>query len=595
MATTITGAEAVTWDLSDLYAGTDDPRITADLDGFWAGLEAFRERYRGRVAELDAPALAEAAAEGERLSSALSRLISYAHLMFTTDTADAVRGAFLQRIREQSARAEAEGLFFDLEWTAVDDDRAEELLADPALESYRHHLARVRRYRPHRLSEPEERVMSELGVVGGSAWSRFFTELNAATRIIVDGERVGLEQALSRLQRPEREMRRAAAHGLTEALSSTIQQRTFVFNTILLEKHTADRLRSYPTWLTSRNLANEASDESVDALVDAVVDRYDIPQRYYRLKAKLLGLDRLADYDRMAPLADTAEALPWPDAEALVRGAYEDFSPTAGRIIGDFFERSWIDAAPGANKAPGAYCATTIPGLHPYVFMTYTGERRSVLTLAHELGHALHGALAGERHGLYNASVPLTLAETASVFGEALTFRRLLEAEADPRRRLELVAGRLEDAIATVFRQVAMNRFEHTVHTARREQGELSTDDLNRFWTETQAPMLGDAVEITDGYRTWWSYVPHFVSVPGYVYAYAFGYLFSLAIFGRYQQDGSSMVEPYLELLRSGGSDSPERLAGLVGMDITDPGFWARGLASLDGLVSEAEDLASAL
>ncbi|MGH2768384.1 MAG: M3 family oligoendopeptidase, partial [Actinomycetota bacterium] len=363
---------------------------------------------------------------------------------------------------------------------------------------------------------------------------------------------------------------------------------------ILLDKSVDDRLRRYPHWLAERNLANEASDEAVRALVEAVAARYDIPRRYYRLKAVLLGLDRLADYDRMAPIGSSSTLVPWEEAREIVEGAYSSFSPATGGIVRDFFERRWIDAAMRPNKAPGAFCLTTLPGVHPYVLLSYTGERRSVLTLAHELGHGVHGALASGR-GLFNAQTPLTLAETASVFGEALTFRRLLEAETRPQARLELLAGRLEDAIATVFRQIAMHRFEDALHAARRAQGELAPETIGDLWISTQRDMLGEAVELTEGYRYWWAYIPHFIGTPGYVYAYAFGYLFSLAIFRRYEEEGSAVVDPYLELLRAGGSDAPEALAAIVGLDLRDPGFWARGLEAVEGLVGEAEAAAEAV
>jgi oligoendopeptidase F len=484
-------------------------------------------------------------------------------------------------------------LFFGLEWVAVDDAKAEAILADPVVAAQRHFLAASRRYRPHLLSEPEETLMAEKAMTSSSAWSRLFTELTSALKIRIDpdAEPASLEEALSKLQQPDRELRRRTAEALTEALQSELRTRSYIFNTLLLDKATEDRRRGYPSWIASRNLSNEASDASVQALVDAVIARYDIPQRYYRLKARLLGLDRLADYDRMAPILATSTPTSWDEARSIVLDAYSSFSPVTGSIVSDFFERRWIDAAVRPNKQSGAFCATTIPGAHPYVLLSFTGERRSVLTLAHELGHGVHGVLAGDQ-GLFNAQTPLTLAETASVFGEALTFQRLLAAEDDPNRRLELLVGRLEDAIATTFRQVAMNRFEDSIHNTRRTDGELAPDRFNALWMDVQKAMLGDAVDITDGYKIWWSYIPHFVGAPGYVYAYAFGYLFSLAIFRRYEKEGPAIVGPYLDLLRAGGSDTPEVLARIVGLDLSDPGFWAEGLEAVDQLLAEAEALA---
>jgi oligoendopeptidase F len=386
-------------------------------------------------------------------------------------------------------------------------------------------------------------------------------------------------------------VRRNAAESVTHALEPGLRTRSFIFNTILLDKSIDDRLRGYPTWLSSRNLRNETTDEAVQALVDATVSRYDVVQRYYRLKASMLGLDQITYYDRMAPISEDTTKMSWEEAREVIVDAYSEFSPRAGDIIERFFRDRWIDAPVRENKRTGAFCATTIPDAHPYVLMNFTGERRSVLTLAHELGHGLHGSLCMPL-GLYNADTPLTTAETASVFGEALTFKRLLALEEDPHRRLNLLAGRVEDAIATTFRQISMNRFEDSVHTARREEGELSTDRIQELWLERQAQMFGDSVDI-DGYGTWWSYITHFTGVPGYVYAYAYGYLFALAIFRKYELEGESMVEPYFELLSAGGSQAPEELAKIVGLDLTDPGIWDSGIDALAEELDEAEALAT--
>ena len=586
----LTGAEEVAWDLSDLYDGPDDSRLQAALDEAKTATDTFRERYHGKVAELDAAALAEAVTERERIESMVDRVMTFAQLRFSTNMADPPRGALVQRIQEAAAALSTQLLFFGLEWAAVEDDRAAELLADPAVEHYRHWLTALRRYRPHLLTEPEERIMTEKSVSGVSSWSRLYSELLAGLRVELDGEEQSMEVALAKLQDADRDVRRTSAEAITEGLQPGLRTRTFVFNAILLDKSIDDRLRDYPTWISSRNLANEVSDEAVQALVDAVVSRYDVPQRYYRLKARLLGLDRLAHYDRVAPFSEETSFTSWDEARRICVEAYGAFADEAGEIIDRFFEKSWIDAPVRPDKANGAFCATTVPGVHPYVLMNYTGDRRSILTLAHELGHGLHGVLA-QPLGLFNASTPLTMAETASVFGESLTFRSLMQAETDPRRRLDLLAGRIEDAIATIWRQIAMNRFEHAVHTSRREQGELSPDGISESWLECQQQLFADSVDTT-GYDAWWSYVPHFASVPGYVYAYAYGYLFSLAIYRRYEQEGDSMVGPYFDLLRKGGSDAPERLAEIVGLDLADQAIWAGGIEALDELLGEAEALA---
>jgi oligoendopeptidase F len=592
MATTeVTGAEEVAWDLSDLFEGIDDPRIDADVAQAEADAAAFRERYHGKIAELDAASLADAVAEHERIEAAVVRPLTYAHLVFATNMAEPARGALVARLGEKAAALETQLLFFPLEWAAVTDDVADALLADPALDAWRHHLQSLRKFRPYLLTEPEEKIVTEKTVSGVSAWSRLYEEQLGALRVSIDGEELGLETAMSRLYDHDRDVRKVTAESITEALAPGLRTRAFVFNTILVDKSIDDRLRNYPTWISSRNLANETTDEAVEALIEATTSRYDVPQRYYRLKARLLGLDRLDHYDRFAPVSSDTVKTPWDDARRIVVDAYTDFSDDAGAIIARFFDDRWIDGPVRPDKRPGAFCATTVPGVHPYVLMNYTGDRRSILTLAHELGHGLHGVLA-QPLGLFNSSTPLTTAETASVFGEALTFERLLADEDDPRNRLDLLTGRIEDAIATTFRQIAMNRFEHATHTARRKDGELAPERIGELWLEAQNALFADSVS-TDGYAPWWSYIPHFTGSPGYVYAYAYGYLFSLAIYRQYVAEGDAMVEPYLELLRSGGSRTPEELAKIVGLDLTDPAIWASGIDALAEELDEAERLAA--
>ena len=594
MATTeLTGAEDVAWDLSDLYAGIDDPQIEEDIARAETDAAAFRERYHGAVAGLDAAALAEAVAEYERIESAVVRPLTFSHLVFATNMADPARGALVARLGEKAAALDTQLLFFGLEWAAVEDDAAEAVLADPALDRWRHHLESLRKFRPYLLSEPEERIVTEKTVSGSGSWSRLYEELLGALRVTLDGEEVPLEPAMARLYDPDRETRQGAAEAITDALGPGLRTRTFVFNTILLDKSIDDRLRGYPTWLSSRNLANETTDEAVEALIHATTSRYDLPQRYYRLKARLLGLDRLEHYDRFAPISSDAGKVAWDEARTVVVEAYSGFSDEAGGIVARFFEDSWIDGPVRPDKRTGAFCATTVPGVHPYVLMNYTGDRRAILTLAHELGHGLHGVLA-QPLGYINSSTPLTTAETASVFGEALTFERLLAQEDDPHRRLDLLAGRIEDAIATTFRQIAMNRFEEAVHTERRGAGELAPERFGELWLGCQSALFGDSVGL-EGYVPWWSYIPHFTGAPGYVYAYAFGYLFSLAIYRRYVAEGEAMVGPYLDLLRAGGSRSPEELARIVGLDLTDPSIWASGLDALGAELDEAERLADEL
>jgi oligoendopeptidase F len=578
------------WDLGDLVDGAGESGVDRLLDEAAARADAFAERYTGRVASFSVQDLPAAMEELSDIQDVAGRAASYASLAFAEDTADPVRGALLQRVQERLTALQTRLLFFELEWAALDDERAEELLAGDGLDYCRHHLRAERRYRPHLLSEPEEKVMAEKQLTGRSAWSRLFEQLQAAIRVSLPGaeEPVSLEVALSRLQSVDREERRQAAAAVTDGLAPGLPTRAYVFNTLMADKMVDDRLRHYPHWLASRNLANEASDESVQALVTAVRARYDLPRRWYELKARLLELPRLADFDRMASVNPEDEEVPWPQARELVLDCYTRFSSELGTLVRRFFDERWIDAPVRPGKRGGAFCAYTVPSVHPYVMLNYTARRRDVLTLAHELGHGVHAALAAPQ-GVLHQSSPLTLAETASVFGEAIVFGRLLERAQSASSRLGLLAEAIDGAVATIFRQTAMNRFEHLAHTDRREHGELSVDRLNELWDESQAEMLGDSVDITPGYRTWWSYVPHFISTPGYVYAYSYGQLLAMSVYRRYQHEGEGFVPSYLKMLAAGGSRPPEEIAAIAGIDLTDANFWDAGLELVAGQLDAAE------
>ncbi len=589
--TELTGAEEVAWDLSDLFEGTDDPRIEVEIEQAEAAADAFRSDHYRKVAELDAAGVAEAIAERERIEEAFTRVGYFAQLHFSTDMADPPRGALVARVMEKGAAIDTQLLFFGLEIAALDDEAAAALIASPELEHWRHWLQSLRKYRPYLLSEPEEKIITEKAVSGFGAWDRLYDELLGAIRVDLDGDQISFEEAMSRLYSGERDVRRTAAEAVTESLAPGLRTRAFIFNTLVVDKSIDDRLRGYETWISARNLGNDTTDEEVQALIDATTSRYDVVQRYYKLKAKLIGVDQLAHYDRFAPVGDDPSKVPWDEARELVTNAYSDFAQEAGDVAERFFSARWIDAPVRDNKRTGAFCATNVPGVHPYILMNYTGDRRSILTLAHELGHGLHGYLA-QPLGLFNASTPLTTAETASVFGEALTFKRLLALEEDPQRRLNLLAGRIEDSIATVFRQIAMNRFEDAVHNGRRQDGELAVDRFEELWLKAQRDLFADSIDI-DGYGTWWSYIPHFMGTPGYVYAYAYGFLFALTIFRKYEVEGESLVEPYFDLLRAGGSKAPQELAEMVGLDLTDPQIWATGIDAIAAQMDEAEALAT--
>jgi oligoendopeptidase F len=590
--------ETTAWDLEPLVEGEGEQGVERRLAEALERAQTFATRYAGKLEELSGDGLAEAMSELAGIFDLLGRAGSYAALRFSTDTSDPAAGALMQKAQEQSTAIETTLLFFELEWAALSDERAEELLDGDSLDFCRHHLRNARRYREHLLSEPEEKILTEKSLTGASAWSRLFDELTSVIEVELPGRgedtgRVPLSVALSDLSSPDRELRRSVATAVTAALQPGLRTRAFLFNTLLADKATDDRLRRYPHWLAARNLSNEASDESVQALIEAVRGRYEIARRWYRLKARLLGVERLADYDRMASVTEDEVSFPFAEAREIVLDCYAGFSPELGDVAKAFFDDRRIDAPVRPGKRGGAFCASAVPSVKPYVLLNYTSRRRDVLTLAHELGHGVHFALAATQ-GIFHQSTPLTLAETASVFGETIVFGRLLEEDSEPASRLALLAENLEDTIATVFRQVAMNRFEDLVHTSRREEGELSVERFAELWAESQTELFGDSVELTDGYRSWWSYIPHFIGSPGYVYAYAYGQLLALSVYERYEQTGAELVPRYLELLAAGGSRSPEQLGEMVGIDLSDPGFWQSGLDLVERQLTDAEAAAEA-
>jgi oligoendopeptidase F len=598
-----TALDEVTWNLADLLEGedagessSDEAAVGALLDRAHRLAEEFAQAHEGRVGELDSTGLIDAMERLAGISELAGRAGSYAQLRFAADTEDPANGALVQLVSERGTAIQTRLLFFELEWVEIPDERAEELLAADGLDFARHYLRTERRYRPHLLSKPEETIATELSVSGRSAWTRLFDELTSAIRVdLSDGDDpVSLDVALARLADPDRETRRSTAEAVTAALEPGLRTRTYVFNTLLQDKSIKDRLRSYPHWLASRNLSNEASDESVQALVEAVRGRYGLARRWYETKARLLGIERLADYDRMAAVTSDDEEVPWEAGRDLVLDSFASFSDRAAGVVEHFFADRWIDAPPTPVKRGGAFSASTVPSVHPYVLLNYTGRRRDVMTLAHELGHGLHQTLAREQ-GVFHQNTPLTVAETASVFAEEIVFGRLLQQSETPESRLSLLAEAIEGQIGTVFRQIAMNQFEDRVHTARRTDGELPVERFAELWAETQTELLGDSVEVTDGYRSWWSYVPHFIATPGYVYAYAFGQLLALSVYRLYTERGEEIVPAYLEMLAAGGSRSPEDLAEIVGVDLGDPGFWDSGLDLVEEQLNAAVEAADAV
>ncbi len=600
------GAADVRWNLTDLYAS--EAALDADLVQATADADALAAEHRGTIAALaDEPDTAAGAARAAALYDAIGeihdragRAATYAFLAWSTATDAAARGALLQRVREATTRIGQALVFAGVEWAGLDEATAGALTAEPALAHHRHHLEVATKARRHVLTEPEEQILAEKDVTGASAWNRFFDETLGAARFDVRGEALPLAVATAKLHEPDRALRMDAAAAVTDGLETLEHPLAFVFNTVLADKASTDRLRGYDAWDADRHEANETDAEQVDALVAAVTGRYDLAQRFYRLKGRLLGLDgqdgrpAMTDFDRYAPLGEAARHVPWDEARATVSAAYRAFLPEFGDVVDRFFDGGWIDAPAVPGKRGGAFSHGAVPSAHPYILLNYTGRLRDVQTLAHELGHGIHQYLAREQ-GVFHADTPLTTAETASVFGEMLTFQHVVASIEDPAERLALLIEKIDDSMATVFRQVTMNRFEARIHAHRRDTGELTPDDFGRHWMETQAAMYGDSVELSEGYRRWWSYIPHFVHTPGYVYAYAFGELLVLALYSRYTAEGPAFAARYRDLLAAGGSDWPDALVATLGVDLRDPSFWDGGLDAIAALVDEAEALAADL
>ncbi|NBC26037.1 MAG: M3 family oligoendopeptidase [Bacteroidetes bacterium] len=589
-----TGAEDIFWNLSDLYASPEDDALQSDKTELRKLADNYADKYKGKVEQLSAEEHADALREYEQIISLAGKVGSYAQLIWSTNTEDPALGKLLQESRELSSEISQKLVFFDVEWLKVDDKKASERMASDALKPWKHYLVTSRRYKEYTLSEEAEKVMSAKSVTSRSAWNRYFDETLGAARFELDGESLTEQQALSKLHQPDRELRKRAHQSLTDTFRDHSRTLTFVFNTILADKYTNDKLRGYESWITSRNLANEIDQSTVDSLIDTVTGKYELVQRYYRLKRSLLGYDKFYDYDRYAPLVKTQKQISWQQARERVLEAYGDFHPEMKRVAGKFFDNQWIDAAIRPGKRGGAYSASTVTSVHPYVFMNYDGQLRDVQTLAHELGHGVHQYLSREQ-GELQASTPLTTAETASVFGEMLVFNRLMDSLDDPEEKLALLMSKIDDTIATVFRQVSMNRFEDKIHSARRTNGEQTTEQFSDMWYETQKDLYGDSVEITDDYRLWWCYIPHFLHTPGYVYAYAFGELLVLALYSSYRSGQPGFEESYLDLLKAGGSDWPHELVKKIGIDIRDREFWQQGLSLFEDMIEQAEELASQL
>ncbi len=579
------------WDLTDLYPGPDSPALKRDLDQSEADAKRFRERHLGKVGGLSGAELGRAIADYERLDEVLARAGSYAGLVHATAMEDPEVGRFYQTIQERLTRISTELLFFTLELNHIENAALEEKLKDPAAARYRPWLRDLRVFRPHQLSEEMEKLLHEKSVTAYSAWVRLYDETQAAMRFRVAGKDLTLAGVLAGMTDKDSRKRRLAAKALSKGLSSNLRLFALVTNTLSKDKEIADRWRHYARPISSRNLGNKVEDEVVDALVSAVRASYErLSHRYYRIKAGWFGKKQLPYWDRNAPLpSDSDRKIGWDEARSIVLSAYGRFSPRLAEIGQRFFDKPWIDAPSKPGKASGAFAHPTVPSAHPYLLLNYLGRTRDVMTLAHELGHGVHQVLAAEQ-GHLMCDTPLTLAETASVFGEMLTFRSLLDAEKRPKRRRVLLASKVEDMLNTVVRQVALHSFEAKVHDERR-QGELTADRLGDIWMEVQKDSFGPAIRLDDDYRVFWSYIPHFIHSPFYVYAYAFGDCLVNSLYAVYQDAHEGFAGRYLEMLKAGGTLRHKELLAPFGLDASDPAFWAKGLGIIEGFIDELEQM----
>ena len=577
------------WDLSDLYPGPESPELAAALDRADADARGFAAAYAGKLAGLSGAGLAAAIGAYEKIEEVLGRVMSYAQLLFSGDSNDPAIGRFYQSMNERVTEISTALIFFTLELNRLEEGDLAAKLADPALAHWAPWLRDVRVFRPHQLSDEAERMLHEREVTGRGAWSRLFDETVAAMRVDIGGEALTVSAALNKLSDRSRPAREAAGHAIGRAFADNVRLFALTTNTLAKDKAIVDGWRKYPRPESYRNRANMVEDEVVDALVTAVVGDFPrLSHRYYLMKAKWMGLAKLQHWDRNAPLeGDQDGEVSWPEATSRVLKAYGAFAPELAEVGKRFFDKPWIDAALRPGKSGGAFAHPTVPSVHPYLLVNYHGKTRDVMTLAHELGHGVHQILAGER-GYLMASTPLTLAETASVFGEMLTFRALLDAETDPARRRIMLASKVEDMLNTVVRQVAFYCFEQRLHQER-AGGEIMADRIGEIWLEVQTESLGPAFEFDPEYRVFWAYVPHFIHTPFYVYAYAFGDCLVNALYGVFQSGHPGFQAKYLAMLRAGGTKRHKELLAPFGLDASDPAFWRTGLDVIAGYIDELE------
>ncbi len=580
------------WDLRDLYTAPDAPELTRDMDWLEAECAAFARDYEGKLASLSPDKMLECIRRNERISAITGRIMSFAGLRYYQNTMDADRAKFLSDCQERITRFTTPLVFFSLEFNRIEDSAYEALFAANAdIARYKPVFDRMRAMRPYQLSDELEKFLHDQSTVGAAAWNKLFDETMAGLTFPVEGkaEALSLEATLDLLSDTDRPTREAGAKALAKVFGENVKLFARVHNTLAKDKEIEDRWRKMPTPQTARHLSNHVEPEVVEALRNAVVAAYPkLSHRYYRLKAKWMGLDKLQVWDRNAPLPiEEKKIVAWDEARATVDSAYAAFDPRLAELAKPFFEKGWIDAGVKPGKAPGAFAHPTVTDVHPYVMLNYLGKPRDVMTLAHELGHGVHQVLAAPQ-GEFLSDTPLTLAETASVFGEMLTFRKLLADAKTPAERKTLLAGKVEDMINTVVRQIAFYDFECKLHAAR-AQGELTPDDINGLWMSIQAESLGDAFEFMPGYETFWTYIPHFVHSPFYVYAYAFGDGLVNALYAVYEEGLPGFAEKYFDMLKAGGSKHHKDLLAPFGLDASDPKFWDKGLSMISAMIDELE------
>ncbi|MFS4437835.1 M3 family oligoendopeptidase [Paracoccaceae bacterium GXU_MW_L88] len=581
------------WDLTDLYPAPDSPELKADIDWLEKELPAFAADYEGKLESITAENLLEAITRYEEIDLKIGRIMSFAGLRYYQNTVDPERAQFMGNMQQKITDMSTALVFFTLEINRIPDAHLDGLFEqNDALARYKPIFDRIRAMKPYQLSDELEKFLHDKSVVSAAAWNRLFDEQQAGLEFEIEGETLGLESTLTLLSDRDRSKREEAAKALADRFREDLPLYARITNTLAKEKEIEDRWRGLPSAQMSRHLANQVEPEVVQALRDAVVKAYpDLSHRYYKLKAKWMGLDKLEVWDRNAPLPeDIDKVVTWPEARQTVQEAYAGFDPRMAELSEPFFTEGWIDAAVKPGKAPGAFAHPTVANVHPYVMLNYLGKQRDVMTLAHELGHGVHQRLAAEAQGELLSSTPLTLAETASVFGEMLTFRKLLANAKDNTERKIMLAGKVEDMINTVVRQIAFYDFECRLHAARAE-GELTPDEINAIWMEVQEESLGDAFNFMDGYDTFWAYIPHFIHSPFYVYAYAFGDGLVNALYAVYEAEPEGFQDKYFELLKAGGSKHHKDLLSPFGLDASDPAFWDKGLSLISSMIDELETL----